>query len=140
VTPRRCDADGASATGPVDRDRGHLARARSIGFNCLRNLENFGFDGEIALVSRSRSEVSGRPCAAQIDDLPSGVDAALLCLPRAGIVDALEACVRRGIGGAVSFASGFAETGERGRREQARIARSRATPGWRSSVRTAWGS
>ena len=94
----------------------------SIGFNCLRNLENFGFAGEIALVSRSRSEVNGRPCVAQIDDLPAGIDAALLCLPRAGIVDALEACGRRGIGGAVSFASGFAETGERGRYEQQRIA------------------
>jgi len=93
----------------------------SIGFNCLRNLENFGFDGEIALVSRTRSEVNGRPCVPQVDELPFGVDAALLCLPRAGIVSALEASARRGIGAAVSFASGFAETGEAGRMEQQRI-------------------
>jgi acyl-CoA synthetase (NDP forming) len=93
----------------------------SIGFNCLRNLESFGYAGEIALVSRSRSEVSGRPCVPHIDDLPPGIDAALLCLPQAGIVDALHACVRRNIGAAVSFAAGFAETGEGGRVEQQRI-------------------
>ena len=122
-------SDATAVRPPMER----LLRARSIaivgispetgsiGFNCLRNLENFGFDGEIALVSRTRSEVNGRPCVPQVDELPFGIDAALLCLPRAGIVSALEASARRGIGAAVSFASGFAETGEAGRMEQQRI-------------------
>jgi acyl-CoA synthetase (NDP forming) len=53
-----------------------------------------------------------------IDDLPMDVDLAVLCLPRAGIHDAVAACGRRGIGGVVVYASGFAEMGAAGLVEQ----------------------
>jgi len=53
--------------------------------------------------------------------LPSGVDLAVLCLPGAGVRDAIAACGRRRIGGAVVYASGFAETGDAGRTEQQAI-------------------
>lgn len=87
----------------------------------LANLDRFGFAGDIHLVSRSRTEVNGRPCVPGIDDLPAGVDTAVLVLPAAAICEAVEACGRRGIGGAVVFASGFAELGEEGRLAQARL-------------------
>ena len=79
-------------------------------------------------MSRSRSEVFGRPCVPSIDDLPMDVDLAVLCLPRAGVLDAIAACGRRRIGGAIVFASGFAETGDAGLAEQRRSSRRRAGP------------
>lgn len=93
----------------------------SFGAIMLSSLKSFGYGGALHLVSRSRSEVFGRPCAASIDDLPMGVDLAVLCLPRAGVRDAVAACGRRGIGGAVVFASGFAETGDAGSADQRAI-------------------
>ena len=48
---------------------------RSIGGNVLGNLERAGFAGELHLVSRTKAEISGRPCVASIDDLPPGLDA-----------------------------------------------------------------
>jgi len=90
----------------------------SFGATMLSSLKSFDYRGAIHLVSRSRSEVFGRPCVPSIDDLPMDVDLAVLCLPGAGVHDAIAACGRRRIGGAIVFASGFAETGAAGLAEQ----------------------
>ena len=88
----------------------------------LANLERCGFAGPIHLVSRSRPEIDGRPCVPSIDDLPMGVDAAVLVVPQTAAIDAITACGRRGVGGAIVFASGFAEVGDAGRAEQDKLA------------------
>jgi acyl-CoA synthetase (NDP forming) len=90
----------------------------STGANVLGNLTRFGFEGDIHLVSRSSREIDGRRCVSTIDELPDGVDTAVLAVPRQAVVEAVAACVRRKIGGALVFASGFAEMDEAGRSEQ----------------------
>jgi acyl-CoA synthetase (NDP forming) len=94
----------------------------SPGGGVLDNLERWGYGGAIHLVSRTRSEVRGRPCVATIDQLPDGVDAALLMVPRAAIEESVAACARRGIGAAVVYAAGFAEAGGAWKAAQDRIA------------------
>ena len=94
----------------------------SVSGRLMTNLAAFGYDGQIHLVSRSRAELNGRACVKTIDELPEGIDAAVLIVPQVAVLDAVEACARRGIGGAVVFASGFAEAGDEGRRLQERIA------------------
>ncbi|HTV34982.1 MAG TPA: CoA-binding protein, partial [Xanthobacteraceae bacterium] len=61
----------------------------SIGANALNNLLGIGFAGDIHLVSRSNREIGGRTCVGSIDELPEGVDAAVLAVPRAATVDAV---------------------------------------------------
>ena len=85
-------------------------------------LERFGYGGEIHLVSRTRDEVHGRPCVRSIDDLPHGVDAAILAIPKAGVADAVESAGRRGIGGVIVFSSGYAEIDEVGEAAQSALA------------------
>lgn len=94
----------------------------SAGFRALRNLENFQYSGEIHLVSRNSASIGERACVRTIDDLPQGIDAALLLVPRGAIEEAVEACARRSIGGVVVFASGFAEAGGEWAKAQDRIA------------------
>jgi acyl-CoA synthetase (NDP forming) len=55
-------------------------------------------------------------------ELPLGIDTAILSVPREGIEAAVEACVERGIRAAVIYSAGFAEEGEEGKADQARIA------------------
>jgi acyl-CoA synthetase (NDP forming) len=117
----------------VDIDR--LLRPRSIaiigvsdkpgtpGGNILGSLANYDYAGRIHLVSRGRTEVLGRACYPTVDDMPAGIDLAVLCLPRAGTVEAMAACARRKIGAAIVFASGFAEMDEAGRADQEEMAR-----------------
>ena len=94
----------------------------SPGASLLGNIERLGYEADVHLVSRNRTEVLGRPCVASIDDLPPGIDLALLLVPRAGVVDAMRACARRGIGAAIVYASGFAELDDEGRTAQNEIA------------------
>jgi len=93
--------------------------ADSIGRLVLSNLERFGYEGDIHLVSRNNREINGRACVPTIDDLPEGIDAAMIGLAASGIRDAVLACGRRGVGAAVVFAAGFAEVGEEGVAAQA---------------------
>src|SRR5499426_4707465 len=93
----------------------------SIGGAVLVHLERCRYQGNIHLVSRRAKEINGRPCVAAIDDLPDDIDAAVLVVPQQAVVDAIAACGRRRIGGAVVFASGFAEVGDDGRAEQERL-------------------
>lgn len=93
----------------------------SMGGRSLANLDAFG-NCETHLVSRTNAQVHGRACVPTIDDLPDGIDAAIIALPRTAIVSAIEACARKGIRGAVVYAAGFAEAGEEGIAEQARMA------------------
>ncbi len=95
----------------------------SIGANALNNLTGIGFAGDIHLVSRSNRDIGGRSCVGSIDELPEGIDAAVLAVPRAATVEAVKACVRRKIGAAIVFAAGFAEMGDAGRAEQETLAK-----------------
>ncbi|WP_416140801.1 acetate--CoA ligase family protein [Halomonas sp. HK25] len=96
---------------------------RSFGNFVLSNLDDFRYTGSLHLVSRTGTEVKGRPCVVSIDDLPEGIDVAVLTVPASAVVESVEACGRRGIGAAVVFASGFSEAGEEGERQQAELAR-----------------
>ena len=119
----------AKTTSRIDR----LLRPRGIaivgvspepghpGSTVLANLERCRFDGAIHLVSRSRNEFNGRPCVPSIDELPFGVDVAVLVVPQAVVIDAIAALGRRGVGAAIVFAAGYAEVGDAGRVEQEKL-------------------
>lgn len=98
-------------------------RPGSPGANILGSLANYDYAGATHLVSRGRTEVLGRPCYPTIEEMPEGLDLAVLCLPRAGTVEALAACARRRVGAAIVFASGFAEQDAAGRAEQDELRR-----------------
>lgn len=95
----------------------------SVGGAVLRNITGSGFTGPLHLVSPTRSEINGIPCLPSIQALPHGVDVAVLNVPRKAVREAIEACIDRGVGGAIVFAAGFREAGEAGAREQEEIAR-----------------
>jgi acyl-CoA synthetase (NDP forming) len=94
----------------------------SFGASVLANLENAGFTGGLYLVNPKRSEIDGRACLPSVDALPRGVDCAVLAIPRAGVLETLKACGRRGVGGVIIFSAGFAEAGAEGRAEQEKLA------------------
>ena len=94
----------------------------SAGFLMLKTLEDYAYSGALHLVSRNRSDVAGRACVKTIEDLPDGVDAAMLLIPRVAIEDAVRSCAKKKIGGIVIFAAGFGEAGGEWKAAQDRIA------------------
>ena len=102
---------------------GASADPRAFGGFVLGNLLRFGWDGALHLVSRSSDEIQGRPCVKTIDELPEGLDVAVLAIPEAGVEAAVAGLAARGCHAAVLFASGYAETGDEGRARQAALQR-----------------
>lgn len=94
----------------------------SIGGAPIALIERFGYGGDVHCVSRTRAEVNGRLCVDSIGELPYGVDALILAIPKVGVAEAIEAAGRRGVGGAIVFSSGYAEAGPGGAGEQLELA------------------
>lgn len=95
----------------------------SFGNSVHANLRVSKYAGDLHLVNPKRTEIDGHPCVASVDDLPFGVDCAVLAIPKAGVLEAVRACGRRGVGGVIIFSAGFAESGEQGVAEQAELTR-----------------
>lgn len=94
-----------------------LLRPRSIAVvgggawcrNVIKTCDSIGYDGDIWPVHPSKSIIEGRPVFARIDDLPSAPDASFLGVNRHATIECLSSLSKRAAGGAVCFASGFAE-------------------------------
>lgn len=101
----------------MQRTFSRLFRPRSMaviggGAWCAQVIEQsrkMGFDGPIWPVHPKAREVAGLPAFARLEDLPDAPDAAFVGINREATVEAVAALCRMGAGGAVCFASGFAE-------------------------------
>ena len=102
---------------------GASATAGTFGATVLENLDRANYAGQLFLINPKRATIGDRPCLGSIDELPERVDCAILAIPRAGVLQAVEACARRKVGGVVVFSAGFAESGEAGRLEQEELGR-----------------
>jgi acyl-CoA synthetase (NDP forming) len=85
----------------------------SAGRIIASNLHVNGYRGAVHLVGRAQGELDGRTVLPDVDALPEGVDLAVFTMPAQAVAEAMAGCVRRKVGAAVVFASGFAEVGQR---------------------------
>jgi acyl-CoA synthetase (NDP forming) len=94
----------------------------SFGESVLSNLERARFAGDLHLINPKRSQLRGRVCLSSVDELPQGVDCAVLAIPGSAVVEVVEACARRNVSAAIVFSAGFAESGPEGIAAQQRLA------------------
>ena len=87
----------------------------------IRQCERIGFTGDIWPVNPKRPEIAGRKTFAALADLPGVPDAAFIAVPREATIEAVAALAQMGAGGAVCYASGFAEVGPEGAALQAQL-------------------
>src|SRR5438034_1334507 len=87
-------------------------------------LIEHGFPGPVYPVTRSQKEVLGHKAYAAVADLPEAPDLAVILVPAAHVVGAIEQCGARGIPAAIVISSGFGE--EEGEAAAARDAALRA--------------
>ncbi|MEM3112551.1 MAG: CoA-binding protein [Candidatus Anstonellales archaeon] len=100
---------------------GASADPDKMGFRIVRNLIEGGFQGPLYPVNSKGGEVLGLSCYSSLNQLPWGVDLAILVIPRGQILSTLQECLRVGIKSAVALTSGFKEIGEEGDRVQKEI-------------------
>ncbi|MGE0383386.1 MAG: acetate--CoA ligase family protein [Gammaproteobacteria bacterium] len=70
-----------------------------------------GFSGRVYPVNARYGEIGGKRCYHTLGDIPEPVDCAVVSVPVDAVEAVIEQCAAHGVGGAVIFAAGFAETG-----------------------------
>jgi acyl-CoA synthetase (NDP forming) len=85
-----------------------------IGGRIMSNLLRHGYAGQLYPINVNRAEVWGRQAYPTLADVPGEVDLALIAIPAAGVLDALDSCAAAGIKQAMIASSGFADAGDAG--------------------------
>ncbi|MBI4190405.1 MAG: acetate--CoA ligase family protein [Betaproteobacteria bacterium] len=98
INPRSIAIIGASAT------------PGSFGYRSVENT-GFGYSGKVYPINPKHVEILGHKCYASIEDLPEAPDCVVLSVAREQVLPLVERCAKLGVGGAVIYSSGFAETG-----------------------------
>ncbi len=97
-------------------DLSRLLRPKSIavigggwGIAVVEQCLKMGFEGTVWPVHPTRDEIHGLPCVRSVAELPAPPDAVYVAVNRHATVETIAALSDMGAGGAVCFASGFAE-------------------------------
>jgi acyl-CoA synthetase (NDP forming) len=87
----------------------------------IRQCRAIGYEGSLAAIHPHREAIAGVHCVRSVAELAQVPDAAFLAVPPAATVQLVGQLAQRGCGGAVCYASGFAEIGGAGAALQARL-------------------
>jgi acyl-CoA synthetase (NDP forming)/RimJ/RimL family protein N-acetyltransferase len=100
---------------------GASRRQDTVGRTLVRNLVLGGFAGRVYAVNRAAESVAGLPAYATVQEIPDPVDLAIVAVPAETVQEVVLDCAAKGVHGLVVISSGFAETGEDGRKRQRQL-------------------
>jgi acetyltransferase len=95
----------------------------------MDNLRRGGFGGPIYPVNPKYREIDGLTCFPDVSSVPGAADLAVIAVPAARVIPALEECAGKGVRAAVVFSSGFGEVDEAGEELQEELRRAAARLG-----------
>ncbi|MDB6144442.1 MAG: acyl-CoA synthetase [Pseudomonas sp.] len=87
----------------------------------LKRCAEGGYPGQMWLVNPQYDQLEGVPCVASVADLPCGPDAVFVATNRELTLTCVAELAAKGVGGAICYASGFAETGAEGQALQEQL-------------------
>jgi acyl-CoA synthetase (NDP forming) len=88
---------------------GVSAEGFGFGRGILLSLRAIGFEGELIPVNPRGGEVDGFRIYRAVEDIPGGIDFAVIAVPARAVPAALESCRKKGAAGAEVLSSGFDE-------------------------------
>ncbi|GAB7025390.1 acetate--CoA ligase family protein [Geotalea toluenoxydans] len=93
---------------------GASTKELSIGNVIIRNLQKYGYKGEIYPLNPSAPEVCGIKAYKTLEEIPGQVDLAHVIIPSKFVPQTIEDCGRKGIKAVIINSAGFSELGEEG--------------------------
>jgi acetate---CoA ligase (ADP-forming) len=95
---------------------GATDREESVGRGVVENLKTT--KRKIYFVNISKEEIFGEKTYKNINDIKDNIDLAVVVVPKIAVSEVVDDCIKKRVGGVLIISSGFAETGEEGKREQ----------------------
>ncbi len=81
----------------------------NLGQNIVSNLINLGLKGEILCFGKREGYIFGHRIRTSLEDIPRGIDVAVLLVPAKAVLETVSAFVRKGANRFVVETSGFSE-------------------------------
>ena len=98
---------------------GASTKELSIGNVIIRNLQKYGYTGQIYPINPTAPEVCGIKAYRSLAEVPGEIDLAHIIIPSTLVPQAMEECGRKGIKAVIINSAGFSEMGEEGAKLQA---------------------
>ncbi len=100
---------------------GASTKPGSLGREIFKNLITTGFEGPVYPVNPKAAVVQSVRAYPSISAIPDPVDLAVIVIPAAHVLAAVEECAAKGVRGIVVVSAGFKETGGDGAAMEARL-------------------
>jgi len=92
------------------------------GHEIIRNIQANKYGGRVHLVNPKGGEILGLPVTASIDELPNGIDQAVIIVSAAATTGVVRQLAAKGVGTFVLAAGGYSEVDEHGEELQRELA------------------
>ncbi len=101
---------------------GASSKEKSIGYELLRSIKNYGFCGDVFPVNPKSEYILGYKCYGEIKDITEKIDLALIAVPKPAVEETIDSLLSKGVKALILVTAGFRETGEEGAELERRIA------------------
>lgn len=102
LKPRRVAVVGASRS------------PESVGGALFRNMLKDGFNGVVFPINPKTDSIAGVLAYPTVLDVPGDIDLAVIVVPAEGVLEVIDQCARKNIGGLLIISAGFGESGPEG--------------------------
>ena len=96
-------------------------KAENLGRNIAENIIRFEYKGKLYLIGRVKGNLDNIPILDSFDDLPEGIDLAVILTPAATTPAYLDQCGKKGIKYVIIETAGFSEFSEEGHRIEEKL-------------------
>lgn len=100
---------------------GASSKEKSIGYELLRSIKEYGYTGEIIPVNPKAEKILGYQCYSTIGDIKGNIDLAIVVVPKAFAEDTIDQLIKKGVKAIILITAGFRETGKEGEEAEKRI-------------------
>lgn len=102
-----------------------------VGYDILKNIIQYGFDGKVYPINPGVSEILGKKTFPTIIDVPENIDLAVVVVPAKNVLEVIEQCGKKKIDSAIIITAGFRESGLEGNKLEQELIRTAEKSGVR---------
>jgi acetate---CoA ligase (ADP-forming) len=93
---------------------GASTKVKSIGYELLHSISNYGFNGLILPVNPKANSILGYKCYKSIEEITDTIDLGIIVVPKPFVEESIDAFLRKNVKSILLITAGFKETGKEG--------------------------
>lgn len=100
---------------------GASSKEKSIGYELLKNIRDYGFKGKIYPVNPKANEILSYKCFKTIEEISDKIDLAIVVVPKHVAVESIISLLNKNVKSIILVTAGFKEIGAEGEKLEKRI-------------------